>query len=660
MWCPPRPPQWLPYPGPPGPAGPAGPMGPAGPGGGTPGPPGATGPQGPAGPVGPIGPSGGNAINVNALTTVPLVGDGATDNYAAWQQISTNMSNLTNGWPITVTLTDGSPCVVNWTNHGLKPNQAFRFAASGSPSSPIVAGTIYYVTAANIAANSFTFSATSNPTFIFGQAEGTPVATTGASSGTIQVVLLSREWINLFIPPGTYATHLPFGSATTRTAIDLYPMGLSKVCLMAYGAGFDDLMNPSPTGSAAGQMASPGPAPNGWLNQWYDYVIMQNNPQQGTASTVTLRTISNISNYYVGQWIAIFGLDLMNWFGHLTSGPPNCHFFEFNQVFSINAGTGVINLRFPPKFTNSGSCPDMFNGPPGTGGGVIGGGPTVIAPMNPSWDMETELIGAHFPIASIGQMARRQTFVDCTWDGVWYPHIGRNIFYRNCRMVNVGNQIDKMIEYLEFDKCDIYLPFASTSVTQCVAKACTGSIINTPRNIRIQDSILDNLTISTQSLGTTDCIEVINSRLSFFIWLGRNDRPGQGPASGGNAILSNWTFSNGTFSRDLSLVPQQYTFQPWAIPGAKCFLSDEAGVYNNMGSPFVILNTYMTGTAVFNPSIASPGSGGTPGAVVLTVVGGTGTAATINGTISSGGILTGPLTVATGGNYTAFPPQPAA
>lgn len=62
-------------------------------------------------------------------------------------------------------------------------------------------------------------------------------------------------------------------------------------------------------------------------------------------------------------------------------------------------------------------------------------------------------------------------------------------------------------------------------------------------------------------------------------------------------------------------------------------------------------------STVTGATVATGGSGGANGAVVLTVVGGTGTAATINGTIS-GGALTAITTVATPGSYTYIPPNP--
>lgn len=71
------------------------------------------------------------------------------------------------------------------------------------------------------------------------------------------------------------------------------------------------------------------------------------------------------------------------------------------------------------------------------------------------------------------------------------------------------------------------------------------------------------------------------------------------------------------------------------------------------------LNFMTTGasSSVSAAAIQNPGSGGTNGSVVLTVQGGTGTAATLNGTIS-GGALTSLSSIASVGAYTAIPQGP--
>lgn len=75
-----------------------------------------------------------------------------------------------------------------------------------------------------------------------------------------------------------------------------------------------------------------------------------------------------------------------------------------------------------------------------------------------------------------------------------------------------------------------------------------------------------------------------------------------------------------------------------------------------MGVKFKASNTNLGG--VTGATVAFGGTGGTNGAAVVTVVGGTGTAATLNVTIS-GGAITAVNSVATAGNYSVSPGNPA-
>ena len=69
-------------------------------------------------------------------------------------------------------------------------------------------------------------------------------------------------------------------------------------------------------------------------------------------------------------------------------------------------------------------------------------------------------------------------------------------------------------------------------------------------------------------------------------------------------------------------------------------------------------NTNAVGSAFLANTSWANGAGCTPGSQTFTVEGGTGTAATITATVASGGYLNVPLTVATGGSYTAWPSNP--
>jgi microcystin-dependent protein len=74
-----------------------------------------------------------------------------------------------------VTLSIATPGVVNWTAHGLRAFDPVRFSTTGSLPTGITGGTIYYVVATGLTADSFRFSATPG---------GVAINTSGTQSGT--------------------------------------------------------------------------------------------------------------------------------------------------------------------------------------------------------------------------------------------------------------------------------------------------------------------------------------------------------------------------------------------------------------------------------------------------------------------------------------------
>lgn len=75
----------------------------------------------------------------------------------------------------TATMTIASPCVVTFNSHGLTANDTIRFTTTGALPTGVVVGTVYYVMATGLTANTFQFSLT---------AGGGAVNTSGSQSGT--------------------------------------------------------------------------------------------------------------------------------------------------------------------------------------------------------------------------------------------------------------------------------------------------------------------------------------------------------------------------------------------------------------------------------------------------------------------------------------------
>ena len=78
-----------------------------------------------------------------------------------------------------VTMTAGTPGVVNWTSHNLTANTPLYFGGAGTLPAALTAGTTYYVMAAGLAANAFQVSATLG---------GAAVNFAGPSAGALNAV----------------------------------------------------------------------------------------------------------------------------------------------------------------------------------------------------------------------------------------------------------------------------------------------------------------------------------------------------------------------------------------------------------------------------------------------------------------------------------------
>ena len=80
----------------------------------------------------------------------------------------------------TVTITNASPGVISWTNHGQTAGTQIVFSTTGTLPSPLVAGNVYFVISAGLGTNSFEVSATSGGSAIVTTTNGSGVHTARA------------------------------------------------------------------------------------------------------------------------------------------------------------------------------------------------------------------------------------------------------------------------------------------------------------------------------------------------------------------------------------------------------------------------------------------------------------------------------------------------
>lgn len=578
---------------------------------------------GPPGPPGPPGPSSG-IVNINSLTSSPLVSDGVTSNVPMLQSLVPVLYGVGSDMPVPVNITVGNPTVLsinptvssggtlpNPTIHWLKPNQSFYFTISPGGSLPngISLNTPYYIKAGTqgvdgMTATTFTFSTTNN--YDYNQIEGSAVATTGSLSGTASIVLTGKN-LNLFIPPGPYFGG-NYGDITPNVYIT--PNGISRVRYFGYGAVFDTKTTWGPPSSAIAGMRDA----KTWAIGYYDYVNTTPNELVVAQldAQVTLATTANAVNYYVGQWVSFFGLNIQDGFNNPVSGPPNCHYQEFKRIKAIDTNTGIITFDGPLRWIYLSTFPKMFT-PTSI---FVASGAAAIVPMHPSWDTEIEVRGVKMVGQAAESSCRRFTYTDCVFEGYGNsaaqgsPSSSQVFVYKNCRFGPSGApgltymEVDKMMEYLELDGCytpnKYYILCPSPSLKEMVVKSHQGSkILGTPRSIRVADSQINALFVGPV-IGVTDRAVVYNSGLSYFDMQQRNDDSQFISPTNDMTLVPNWSFSNGTFTRNLTGTNQGML---WAIPGAKMYMTDAGNVYSfgqNMGSPFTILNTYMDGSGNFS------------------------------------------------------------
>lgn len=121
----------------------------------------------------------------------------------------------------TVTITNASPAVVTWNNHGLVAGTSVVFSTTGALPTGLVAGTTYYVLPSGLTTNAFTVSLTPG---------GAAVNTSGAGSGThtavAQPIGETEMFVGFAMPGGR--TGGEAGTAVTRQ-INIQPVCRASV-----------------------------------------------------------------------------------------------------------------------------------------------------------------------------------------------------------------------------------------------------------------------------------------------------------------------------------------------------------------------------------------------------------------------------------------------
>ena len=200
-----------------------------------------------------------------------------------------------------------------------------------------------------------------------------------------------------------------------------------------------------------------------------------------------------------------------------------------------------------------------------------------------------------------GMSGRKITCNNVTFntDGGVAPSGAKELFFNNCAF-NWGAEVDKAVEYIEFNNCTSRsgMVFQSTSINEVRIDGCKMSISGTPKRMTILNSNLVSYGCNSGGYGASDWVHIENTDVEN--GFGAN-------ISGSYYELKNMTFSNGTFR----LLKGLGHFMTLGIPGSMMFFS--SGL-DNWGNPFMVRNVwedddywYMDTTLQNFPVYSSPG-----------------------------------------------------
>lgn len=511
----------------------------------------------------------------------------------------TTSYTLVKSFPATCTITIANPAVITLNNHRFIQGQPVQFTTTGTLPTGLTAGTTYYVIRSGITTNTFQVSAQNPVLKTLGgagpqQGDGPPVVTTGTQGGTQSCVALGQEWTEFNWPAGVY--HL-----STDTSLPGTQTLNKRVRINAYGTVVDDF-------GIGGQSFTDNFIFNNWVvpvNITQDVLsgVYGGNP---IGSTGVFVGAGDIGKFYPGQWVLLCGLDLQG----PNSFPPNNHYNEYHQVVSVDNVNNVVNFSTNIRNSYRITWPDYG---PISGTGQHYAGPARLVPMSPEFDLEFELNGLHGIDYSGTGSVRYGKFKNCRFeDGAnsgqsFFPSSAKKLTFEECEFITTQGsvsiwanvEVDKLIEDLRYINCrGGSLQCQSSSVDQLLIDGCNweAGLIGTVRNTHVKDCNLGFIQVGAISLGYTSSLTVENTRSNGFSRVGRLDEPFTFPTAGSGNIVNSFGFTNNGTGGTLNAGPLTNGPVNWAVPGNKLYVRDYNNKFDNMGSPFAVLDVRTDGT----------------------------------------------------------------
>jgi hypothetical protein len=205
-----------------------------------------------------------------------------------------------------------------------------------------------------------------------------------------------------------------------------------------------------------------------------------------------------------GQCCVLMCLDMMGY-----GFPQNNYYMEHNKITSLDEQTGVAQLESPLRHEYVEHYPtwsvgDFFQPDQG-------GRPTIMTFSIPGgWDRTVTIrnLTVENPNSWFG-CARFNVWEDCRFSGFGpVPSQCQSYIMRRCQITDTGLiEVDKFIDYLEYNDCSIYriqCQSAGTNEQLVVTNNCTVSDLTAGLKYNtVEDSAIGKFTVGAQSYGAT-------------------------------------------------------------------------------------------------------------------------------------------------------------
>jgi hypothetical protein len=312
----------------------------------------------------------------------------------------------------------------------------------------------------------------------------------------------------LFVPAGTFGLLTNYESGTGRTA-QFWSAGIKQFVMFGASQGATTIFG----------------AP-----QFGGFGIKQNGSRFAKIATVAagsnavrLLTPSQVSLFFVGQWVNVTGLNIQDIFGVGYGFPPNLHFYEYQQITDIDTNPasptyGRMTFSAPLKNSYKATWPEQNQG---SAFEVNSGGPAGIYSLDPTWDIDAlyrdfTLTGPS-PV-QVYAIGRKIVWQDCTFLNAIGPIPTQNKYWAaiRCTAASTGMEVDKLTTDMVMDQCTWnQVQFQSSSVdTSTITNCHIGALYGHGKIGIIRNNTLGLFQPGTTSFGAASYLDASDNVIS--------------------------------------------------------------------------------------------------------------------------------------------------